>query len=317
MNCQKNNISKYIISFFILLFNAIMIIFAKEIFSAAKSGLELWFFTVVPSLLPFMLLTGITVKTGLARKIGGFFQPVTLKIFNLSGIQAFVLFTGMTAGSPLGLKTLSEMYRSRLIDRLSACRLMLFCNNTGLMFILSTVGTGFFGSSVIGRKLLLCHILAILSLAFVSGIFSKPQTPEQRQSADFRFDFDIFRTVLENSVTSMLQIGVYIIIFSIISEFFDILHIYDGIAAIFSPFGLDKNSSRAAALGLLEVTNGCKTAAAAKNIYITAWVIGWGGLSVHAQSLSFLDDTDLPCLPYLLGKAANAALCALFAAVLL
>ena len=315
MDHLKKNRPHYIITAFLLFFNAIMIIFAKEIFNGAQKGLELWLKTVIPSLFPFMVSIGLMINLGIPKKIGAVLQPFSLKLFNLNGIQAFVFLTGLTAGCPIGLKTLAELYRDGSISRSAAHRLMLYCNNTGMLFMLSTVGTVFFGSERTGRKLLLCNTLAALTLAAVSGILSKNQPPEKPNTDFSPPENAVLSKTVVSSVHSMLIIGAYIIIFSVISEIFAILHIYDGLASLFAPLGLDKNLSKAAALGILEVTNGCRAAAGnSKECFVAAAVVcGWGGLSVHAQSTEFLNDTDLSPIPYLAGKGLNAILCGIYA----
>lgn len=317
MCSKKIIIPRYIIPVFFLFFNAIMIIFTKEIFFGAKNGLEIWINTVIPSLFPFMVSAGFAVNSGLAQWLGGILAPFSLKIFGLGAAQSFVFLTGLTAGCPVGLKTLADLYRRGDISRREAHRLMLFCNNTGIMFILSTVGTGFWQNEAVGKKLLLCSLISVFTLALLSGIAVKKQSavkiPLRPALAP-----DAATRAVSDSVHGILTVGAYIIIFSVISQIFDILHIYDGLAAFFAPLGLDKNLCRAAAVGVLEITNGCKTAAngTKAGFILSAAIIGWGGLSIHAQSIAFLKDTDLSVLPYLAGKAMTAALCAFFALVL-
>ncbi len=315
MNYQKINIPQYIIPVFILFFNAIMIIFAKEIFSGAQSGLKMWIEAVIPSLLPFMISIGLMLKTGTAQAFGKLLQPFFLKVFNLTGTQAFIFIVGIAAGCPVGMKTLAQLYRNGCLSRHHAHRMMLFCNNTGMMFILSTAGAGFFGSIAIGRALLLCSLLSAATAAFLSGLAVKKQPAESNDIFFAPLCQRAVSQVIDDSLHSILTVGAYIIIFSVIGKIFGILHIYDGLAALLTPLGLDKNLSRAAAIGIFEVTNGCRAAAGTSKAAFTAAaaIIGWGGLSIHAQSIAFLDDTDLSCLPYLAGKCLNAALCALYA----
>ncbi len=315
MNYLKKIIPHYIIAVFLLFFNAIMIIFAKEIFFGAQKGLELWLKSVVPSLFPFMISVSFMVNMGVPRKLGAVLQPFSLKLFNLTGTQAFIFLTGITAGCPIGLKTLAELYRSGSISKSAAHRLMLYCNNTGIMFMLSTVGTAFLGSESAGRRLVLCNLSAVLTLAVLSGIFSARQSPEPRIQAVNSADISVFSKTVISSVRSILTVGAYIIIFSVISEIFKILHIYDGLAAMLTPLGIEKKLARAAAIGILEVTNGCSAAAGStKACFVTcAALCGWGGLSIHAQSTEFLNGTDLSPAPYYTGKMLTSALCAFYA----
>ena len=318
MKIQKIIIPRYIIPVFFLFFNAIMIIFTKEIFSGAQNGLKTWSNTVVPSLFPFMISIGIMINSGLSETFSRLLQPIFLKIFNLTGDQAFIFLTGLTAGCPLGLKTLAELYRGSRISRSEAHRLMLFCNNTGIMFILSAVGSGFWQNTSAGRKLLACSLLSIFTLAFLSGMTVKKQAAKIYKNTPPSFDQTVLSAAVSDSIRSVLTIGAYIIIFSVISKIFEILNVYDGLSAFLAPISKNKNLCRAAAIGLFEVTNGCKAAADGTKygFVVSAAIIGWGGFCIHAQSIEFLKDTDLSCLPYLAGKVINSALCAFYAVLL-
>jgi hypothetical protein len=80
----------------------------------------------------------------------------------------------------------------------------------------------------------------------------------------------------------------------------------------------DKELAKAAAARIFEVTNGCKYAAGQgmNGVLLCAALCGFGGLSVHAQSTEFLNDTDLSCLPYLFGKTLTALLCLFYGRIL-
>ena len=153
----------------------------------------------------------------------------------------------------------------------------------------------------------------------ISGFMASPQKTDHIYIENPALDMSIISSVIDSSVRSVLTVGAYIIIFSVISEIFGILHIYDGLAVLLSPLGLDDSLSKAAAIGIFEVTNGCRSAAApTPNALLTATVLcGFGGFSIHAQSTAFFKDTDLSCIPYLAGKVITAALCLIYGALLL
>ncbi|MBQ7713598.1 MAG: sporulation protein, partial [Oscillospiraceae bacterium] len=64
-------------------------------------------------------------------------------------------------------------------------------------------------------------------------------------------------------------------------------------------------------VGFLELTNGVLALRADRGGFVLCAVfLGWGGVSVHAQTLSVLDGTDLSPRLYLWGKMTQAALSA-------
>ena len=68
------------------------------------------------------------------------------------------------------------------------------------------------------------------------------------------------------------------------------------------------------ALGLLEVTGGITSLEASPaGFCMAAALLGWGGVSVHCQTAAVLEDTGLSLRRYLLAKALQAVISALFA----
>ena len=64
-------------------------------------------------------------------------------------------------------------------------------------------------------------------------------------------------------------------------------------------------------LGAVELTNGVLALPDDRaGFVLCAALLGWGGLSVHAQTLSVLEDSGLSARFYFLGKAMQAALSA-------
>ncbi len=315
MNYQKINIPQFIITAIILFFNAIMIIFPKEFFEGAKNGLWIWFNTVIPSLLPFMITINCLTQMNVPRAAGKYLQPAVSRLFRLDGTQAFVLITGITAGYPMGLKTCAALYADGEISKPAAYRLMLCCNNAGALFILGTVGAGFFGDVKVGYFILICSLLSVFTIVFFTGFTSKKPSKDNTSPALTPFSRKILSDSLKNAGISIFYIGGYIILFSVLTKAFEILHIFDGLAGFF-PF--DKELAKAAAAGIFEVTNGCKYAAGQgmNGVLLCAALCGFGGLSVHAQSTEFLNDTDLSCLPYLFGKTLTALLCLFYGRIL-
>lgn len=319
MILRKIKISHLIIPVFLFIFNVFMIFFPKEIFTGATVGLHLWFEKVIPSLLPFMISTNCLIAIDFPRFFGKYIQPFTIRIFNLGGEECFPLMVGLTAGFPMGIKTTAQLYAAGSLSKQSAHRLMMFCNNAGALFILGTVGTGFFGDAKAGYFLILCSCGASLFLAFLTGLFSPKAKPDKTYIRPKKFTQKILADSIRNSINSILAIGCYIIIFSVINEVFSALHIYDGTALMLRPLGLARKTCEAISMGIFEITNACSTAAGVSSdeaLPAAAALIGWGGLSVHAQSLEFLNGTDLDSRFYFTGKLLTAILSLIFALLL-
>ena len=86
----QKNIITYIISIIIIIFNILVILYPSEIITSAKNGLLLWFNNVIPSLLPFIIGTNLLTLTGCTKLIGLIIEPLTQKLFKISGSGALL-----------------------------------------------------------------------------------------------------------------------------------------------------------------------------------------------------------------------------------
>ena len=89
---------------------------------------------------------------------------------------------------------------------------------------------------------------------------------------------------------------------------------------LLAPFGMTEHLATALFAGFLELSTGAACMQGALltpgTAALAAFLLGWGGLSVHCQSLLFLLETDLSCKPYLVGKFLQGLFSAVLAFVL-
>jgi nucleoside recognition membrane protein YjiH len=94
-------------------------------------------------------------------------------------------------------------------------------------------------------------------------------------------------------------------------------YLYSGIQAILELTGLPGSLSEAVMKGIFEVTLGAKAAGSApgeislvSKTAIAAFVLSWAGLSVHAQIVSLLSNTNLRYFPFLAARFIHGLLSA-------
>lgn len=117
---------------------------------------------------------------------------------------------------------------------------------------------------------------------------------------------------IQNSTATLLMILGYMVFFSVLSNIltntgiencFNILIKY-----IFNIFNISADLANGIFCGILEITNGLNKISNYSAIsYIerlptAAFILGFGGFSVHMQVASIISDSDLSLKPYLLGK---------------
>ena len=95
------------------------------------SGLFTWCTRMIPSLFPFMVLSGILLRTGLSYRLSKLLYPILGTLFRLSPDCIYVIFMGFLCGFPMGANVIAESLSLNKISKREANLLLSFCNNKG------------------------------------------------------------------------------------------------------------------------------------------------------------------------------------------
>ena len=305
---------------------AALLIYPQDALQAARDGLALCANVIVPSLFPFFVLSALAVELGMAQQLGRLLEGVMRPLFRVDGTGACALVLGFVGGYPVGARTAISLYRSGQLSRAQTQRLLAFCNNSGPAFILGVVGAGVFSSSRVGLLLYLVHMTASLCVGvlfrFYGGREPEPQRPASRTVVcAVRFS-RAFTSAVAQAVSSILSICAFVVLFAVILRLLTLSGALAFparlLAALLHPIGVDERQAHLLLSGLLEMTSGVTSlsSGAPAHVSMAAFMLGWAGLSVHCQVLSFLSDSGLSSGTYLAGKAVHAVLCALFTGLL-
>lgn len=321
------NLKKNIIPIMFLLFTICLIIFSKSNIQAVKSSLSIWVNNVIPSLLPFFIATELLNHTNIPRIIGNMFNKIMRPLFNVPGIGAYALFMGIISGYPVGAKIITNFRNENLCTKEEAERLITFTNNSGPLFILGTVGITLFYDSWVGLLLLCTHILACISVGIIFR-FWKKNIKEKRNidtlSSDISFNSlgEILSKSILSAINSVLLIGGFIVLFGIIFSILQKAHILSilkvPLIPIFNLLKINTNFIIPILTGFLELTNGVTAIStiASKNLGInvitSAFLLGFGGISIMLQVLSIISKSDISIKPYILGKILQGTLASFY-----
>ena len=81
-----------------------ILVYPTEALKAAREGLNLWLNVMIPTLLPFLICTGILVQTGLISRLLAPFKTLWKIVFGISPAGAYAVLVGMLCGYPMGAK---------------------------------------------------------------------------------------------------------------------------------------------------------------------------------------------------------------------
>ena len=304
---------------------AALLCYPQEAMEAARSGLALCGNVIIPSLFPFFVLSALVVELGLAGALGRLLEPVMGKLFGVSGSCASAVALGFLGGYPVGARTAIELYRKGLCTRTEAQRLLAFCNNSGPAFILGVVGAGVFASSRAGLLLYLAHAAASVCVGVLFRFYRRKEgrgkehcpTPVEAKRFSAAFTGSV-----ASGLTSVLNICAFVVLFTVIIRLLSLSGVLPAlsgvIGALLAPLGFDQMWAQRLLTGFLEVSTGVSALSGEGSLpgrlTLAAFLLGWAGLSVHCQVLSFLGGSGLSPRTYLVGKFLHGLLAALFTA---
>lgn len=309
-----------ILPIMLILIIVFTVIFSNNVYDAAHNAFMLWVNNVIPSLLPFFICIELLKKTNFLNLIGKLLTPIMRPLFNVPGVGAFALAMGITSGYPVGAKIASDLYKDKLCTKEEAERLIAFTNSSGPLFIIGAIGIGMFENQKIGLLLLLTHFLASITVGLLFKFYKYNKTSSivsQKASNSNTINVSkigfIMAEAINKSISTLLLICGYIVFFAVLNEVISLT--------------LFKNISNSLIIGvlngILEITSGIKKLSTVSSLDlsnllpIVAFILGFGGISVHMQVASILSETNLSLRPYLLGKILQGFLASIYTFLIL
>lgn len=303
-----------------------MICRPKEISAAVQEGMELCYNVIIPSLFPFFILTSLVISLGLAGYLGRLMEPIMRPLFRLSGACAAPLALGFIGGYPVGARAALTLYESGGCTKSEAERLLAFCNNSGPAFIFGVVGAGVFGDTRVGLLLCLVHALASFCVGLVFRFYGDRGGNSARTPIPIRVQrFSVaFTSSVKGAVTSTLSICAFVMCFTVLLRLAVLSGLLPALAALLgkalAPLGFNEAWAQRLLTGLLELSSGVWTltgeGSLSGRVSMGAFLLGWAGLSVHCQVLSFLGESGLSTRAYFGGKLLHGIFSAALTALL-
>lgn len=260
-----------------LLFAVLLLACPAAAGTAVQDALTLCVRTVIPSLFPFFIVTGLLVQFGLDSILRPLCTPLMRPLFRLRGECAVPLLAGFLGGYPTGARSVAQLYAQGSLTQQEAEQLLGFCNNCGIGFLVGFVGAGIFQSVRIGIALLVLHILSAL-LAGVVLCRRNPDTPIQPQlpchlPVQSLSHGMALTTAVSGALTATLTVCAYVVCFRTATALLPL------------PNRL---------VGAIEMVGAITTLPSdAMGFVAAAGITAWGGLSVHCQTMAVVGGLSL------------------------
>ncbi len=321
---MKRKGAHWLESLVLLALTGLLFLFPAQSSQAAQAGVTLCLDLLIPSLFPFFVLSSLFIATGMAGACARRVQRPMSRLFGVGGAGSSAFILGAVGGYPVGPRTLAQLTERKECSQAEAQRLALFCNNCGPAFFIGAVGVGIFGSKEAGFLLLACNLLAALLIGLSLHILldrkgRKPTTLSRTgQAASLSA---VLPDCVRSSFLSTLNVCAYVILFSVVTALADCSGLLPALVHALTALLPGEQTAalcRSLLIGLLEISTGTASLndgiSSAAALPLAAFLLGWGGLSVHCQSLSFLQTAGVSAKPYLAAKLVQGVLAALLTA---
>ena len=277
---KYSNLIIVILSFITL----ILILLNKSLISKTIiTSFGIWFNTLVPSMFPMFILSDILISYNFTDYIPKRIISFVSKIFNISNNAVLIIFLSMISGFPTNAINIRNALDKGLISKTEAEHLLLFNHFANPLFVLETVGIFYLNNNIYGVIILISHILANL---FIGVIFRKRNHYSLNNYISKNSKCQNFGNVISNSIkktiNSLLMVSGTVTLFLILSTLIiNIFSLNDYISILIQ--GILEMTMSLASLSMLNISDIIK-------IVITTMIISFGGLSIHLQVFSSLDD---------------------------
>lgn len=290
----------------ILLITALIIINGEQSILYAKNALNICYDVIIPSLFPFFICSGLLIYSGFCESIARFCRPIMMPLFHVNGSGAAAFVLGILSGYPLGAITTCQLYENRYLSQSEAERLLAFCNNSGPLFILGSVGVSLYASPKLGVSLYLAHILASLTVGILFRFYKKKDyhaLTAQIKNPDRSFG-EIFSIVMKNSVQNIFIVCAAILFFSVAANLImQYIHLAPWLQSTLT--GLMEFVTGTIGIAHSDLTLPYKLA-------LSSAIVGFAGLSVHMQVMGVVAQYKLSLKPYIIGKALHGIFAAIY-----
>lgn len=288
-----------------MLFILFILIYPDDCVKAAANGLILWYENILPALLPFTIFSNILIQSGYLDDLVRAAMPMLNRFFFGHPQAAYPIIAGFLFGFPMGSKTTADLLREGKLTVAEANILCAMCNNISPVFISSYLLIASLG--IYDRAWQTYAILYLPPL--VCGLFLLRRTkalPLKKNTASgSNLNFQIIDAGIMNGFETLLKLGGYIMLFSLLSQM--CMRLTDSHELAYLCLA-----------GTTEITNGIHAIAqsayplAAKYPMLIA-ATAFGGLSGFAQTASMVKETGISMRFYLVFRLVQVLISTLLA----
>lgn len=262
----------------------VLILDSRTALAAAVEGLEMCIKTVIPSLFPFIMLSGMLmgafsgVRMPLLRPLG--------KLISLPEGSESILIPAFLGGYPVGAQCIGNAYADGTVNKENAEKMLAWCSNAGPSFLFGMVGSMFPERWI---------AWALWGIQIGSALLTARCFPCQGSVRTVATDKK--GASMGSAVAVMGCICGWVVIFRVVIGFLQRWALW-----------LLPAEAQVAVMGILELSNGCCALADIESIglrfAVCSGLLSFGGICVGMQTASVTEGLSLKY--YWAGKGLQA-----------
>lgn len=247
--------------------------YSDECYRGMEKGIGFCLEILIPSLFFFMVIASYLVQSGICEALCRPLRGISEKLFRLPYEATAVIILSVVGGYPVGASCAATMAKEGRLSASQAAKLAYIAVAAGPGFLINYVGSALLNRPEAGYVLLGAQIVAVLLTGVIVGhtVKSAPlpfSPPKQVNSGN------LLVSAVQNASRAAFGMCAMVVIFCALCEAADTVIPSKEVCDIAS--------------AMLEITNGCHRIAGKAPLYVTAFFVGFGGLSVHFQIFSIL-----------------------------
>ena len=286
----------------------IILINSYQIMESIRFSFSLCINNLFPSLIPFMLLSNILINYNFINDLSDMLKNITTKFFKVNKNCSFAIVMSILSGTPSNAKYLKDLKDNHLINDIDIEKSLNFCHFTNPIFIIGTIGYTFLNNKKLGLIILISHYTS----SFIIGLFNKKSKNLKISNINTTSNKNNFISILKSSINS--TIDTLLLILGIITTCIIITTIINNIFSV--------NDNYKFLFGIVEITQGLKYLSLSNlNIdiktIISSFLISFGGICIHMQVFSILNNKKIRYLPYFISRIIHGVLSSIITYILI
>ena len=277
--------------YFLILIEILILLNSNIVINVVRSSIKIFLISVFPSLFPTMVIGIMLVKNNVYEIIPKFIKNIFKKVFNYNDYMTSIFIISLITGTPSNALYINEYLDKGLITNNEAESLLLSTHFINPLFVIGMVVNVIFKSTKIGFSILLTLWISNLIKAYIT----RPRVYKNINRKNISCNESIinsFFSSIKQAIYALLTIMGIIILFNMLTILIkEILHLNNTLSVIIN--------------GILEMTGGVTKVSELNintllKIIMTYIMLNFGGLSIHMQAFSMLENKKIRYLKYLI-----------------